>query len=89
MLSPNLDMFARYCVKSLPSPRELPQVTYLQGLNISPTLIVIGPYDTTVAGQVRHSSPLLAVLCLQMLLGRAPSDHILEDAKGCITLSAG
>ena len=24
-----------------------------QGLNIGPTLIVIGPYDTTVAGQVR------------------------------------
>ena len=24
----------------------------LQGANISPTAIVIGPYDTTVAGQV-------------------------------------
>lgn len=31
-----------------------------QGANISPTLIVIGPYDTTVAGQVL--SPLSSML---------------------------
>ena len=35
----------------------------LQGASISPTLIVIGPYDTTVAGQVTdvHMANLLHI----------------------------
>ena len=35
-----------------------------QGLSIGPTLIVIGPYDTTVAGQVQSwPHPLPSGLC--------------------------
>lgn len=33
-----------------------------QGLSISPNLIVIGPYDTTVAGQVRLSCTLETII---------------------------
>ena len=36
-----------------------------QGLYVSPNLIVVGPYDTTIAGQV--SSPAIPVLLLASL----------------------
>jgi hypothetical protein len=60
---------------------ELSHLCCLQGLNVSPTLIVIGPYDTTVAGQVGLSSLLIASLCFRLLLGRALSWHVLGNFR--------
>ena len=53
----------------------------LQGLNISPNLIIIGPYDTTVAGQVGLFSSHIAFLHLPLLLGKAPLQHVLRVPK--------
>ncbi len=55
-----------------------------QGLNISPNLIVVGPYDTSVSGQVR-SLPLMCSCALSGYLltcfQQAAAKHAFYNAQ--------
>ena len=56
----------------------------LQGANISPNLIVIGPYDTTVAGQVWFTPVHHPIMHFSIIKGPAGPSGIVscEDWPG-------